>query len=151
MRYCSNNDYSEFLGPKIYKTQHIPKHICVLPKYICVLDVFSICWAYSSVLERNNQGCIQKSFLVISNYKKIWNRAKTIFLVHVPPLFPPIQCLPGLISGFSGRNKTSIFPPQQRNKTSHMVLVGTKNSRLDSFSLPYSPGHKHHRGISNIR
>jgi len=92
----------------------------------CVLDVFSICWACSSIGEKLSQGymqknvfcqnlcfgcvfnllglfiCIgeklsqgymQKSFLVIVDYKKIWNRAKTIFLVRVQHC-PPHFCLP---------------------------------------------------------
>ena len=43
---------------------------------------------------------IQKSFLVIGDYKKIRNRAKSIFLMRLqyfPPFFSPIQSLPELM------------------------------------------------------
>jgi hypothetical protein len=48
------------------------------------------------ILERNYpSGYIQKSFLVIGDYKKIWNHVKIIFLLHpqyCPSFSPPIWC-----------------------------------------------------------
>jgi hypothetical protein len=61
-----------------------------LAKHICVFNLWGLFVEYTF-------GRIL-IFLNIGNFKKIWNRAKTVFSAcsafPPPPLFPPIHCLP---------------------------------------------------------
>ena len=70
------------------------KHICVLPKHICVFPkhfcVFNLLGLFIRIGEKLSQGYIQKSFLGIGNYKKIWNLANFFLLrPQLPPLPTP--------------------------------------------------------------
>ena len=60
--------------------------ICLdeLAKHLSVFNLLGLC---SSVLERRtSQGYIQKGFLIIGDYKKIWNHTKIFFCV--PSVLP---------------------------------------------------------------
>ena len=61
------------------------RNLFVLANHIYLLGLFI------RIGEKLFQGYIQKSFLVINNYKKIWNHAKTCFwcTLSIAPPFPP--------------------------------------------------------------
>ena len=73
----------------LFKNQNtFPKHKCFCQNALCFQSVGPVLHIGAKL----SQGYIQKSFLVIGDYKKTWNHAKTIFLVHIqhcPPLFFP--------------------------------------------------------------
>ena len=63
--------------------------ICLdeLAKHLSVFNLLGLC---SSILERKtSQGYMQKGFLIIGDYKKIWNRAKIFFwcALSIAPFF----------------------------------------------------------------
>jgi len=72
-----SKDYSEFLG--------LPKHFLFCQNTFC----FHLLGLFIRIGEKLCQGCIQKSFLVIGDYKKIWNHTKIFFCAPsvLPPLF----------------------------------------------------------------
>ena len=76
-----SKDYSEFSGPK-----HYAKLFSVLPKHNSVFNLWGL---FIRIGKKLSQGYKQDSFLVIGDYKKIWNRIK-IFLFGVPSVLPPL-------------------------------------------------------------
>jgi len=103
-RYYGSKDYSEFLGPKhksVLAKQKVfwqntfwqnrkcfGKTLSVLPSHF----LFYLLGLFIHIGEKLFQGYIQKSSLVIGDYKKIWNRAKIFFVrpQYCPPP-PPLQ------------------------------------------------------------
>ena len=55
--------------------------ICVLIKHICVLPKHLLCFHVHLYWRETIPRLHKKSFLVISDYKKKWNRAKIVFVV----------------------------------------------------------------------
>jgi hypothetical protein len=82
--------------------------------------------------EKLFQHYILKSFLVIGDYKKIWNRAKIFFwsaLSIAPPLPPPpIQCLPAPVD-----NKR--WKKDSKNKLEVSTILGIDISSLRMRTL----------------
>ena len=78
--------------------------------------LFSICWAlFVRTREKLSQCYIQKSFLVIGDFKKIWNCAIVFDSPSIAPPFPPIQYLPVLAR----------FLPISRPLLAHNFSIGT--------------------------
>ena len=78
---CTNDvskDYSEVLGPK-HKSE-LGKTESVL-LWQNTFEIFLL-GLFIRIGEKLFQCYIQKSFLVIGDYKKIWNRAKFFFFVR---------------------------------------------------------------------
>ena len=103
VRHIKTHKYFAWTGPtdKFQKCFAEAKHFqkCFeLPKHFqkCFQTVGPVCWIH--FWRETIQCYIQKSFLIIRDFKKIWNRDKIFFLVrpqYCPPFFSPIQCLPG--------------------------------------------------------
>jgi len=100
-----SNDYSELLGPKhksVLATQKVFWHN-TFESVLVFQNTFEsvLLWQntfeiyllgqFIRIVEKVFQCFIQKSFLVISDNKKIWNRAKISFCAPsvLPPLSPP--------------------------------------------------------------
>ena len=88
-----SKDYSEFLGPK-HKSVLAAQKVFGQNTFESVLDFQNtfesvLLWQntfeiylldlFIQIGEKLSQRYIQKSFLIIGNYKKIWNRAEIFF------------------------------------------------------------------------
>ena len=114
---------------------HSKTHLHFNKIYLCFGCVFNLLSLFICIGEKHPRLHTEKLSRNQQLQENMESCQKHFFCARAPPFFSPILCLLGLISGVSGGNKHQFFYPPHRNKTSHVVLAGTKNSRLDGFLL----------------